>query len=261
MQENNEQVVTEEVKPIEVVPVDEIVGQPTETNNSTNNSNKGRSTREIVLIIIAALAVIAAGVYFAFFNGDDETASGNTKPETTEKEDKKETTNDETKKEDTNTNSDKKEETAENDELKKDSIKIAEMYVFATQFGLKTGKVADFDNKQLFNMTMLYVSDASQKCYDKQNVDTKAKELFGVELKSDDLPEGITLENNKYCKADTWGAGSNTNPLSLKDSKVSKDNNKVVYQHIYSYENNNTTIELEYKLENNNYVLVSVSKK
>lgn len=108
MQENNEQVVTEEVKPVEVVPtevqttpevqtvpVDEIVGQPTESNNN-DNYNKGRSTREIVLIVIAALTMIASGVYFAFFNEDDETASGNNKPETTEKEDTKDTTGDET---------------------------------------------------------------------------------------------------------------------------------------------------------------------
>lgn len=264
MQENNEQVVTEEVKPVEVVqtevqtvPVDEIVGNTGESNN--NNNNKGRSKREIVLIIVAALTMIASGVYFAFFNENDEEATGNNKAETVEKEDNKETTDDTTTKEDTNT--DKKEETTENDELKESSIKIADMFVFATQFGFKTGKVADFDNKQLVNMTMLYLQESSEKCYDKQNIDSKAKELFGAELKSDDLPEGITLENNKYCKTDSWGAGSNTNPLSLSDSKVSKEDNKVVYQHIYSYDNNNTTIELEYKLENNNYVLVSVSKK
>ncbi len=96
MQENNEQVVTEEVKPVEVVSVDEIVGQPTESNNSNNNYNKGRSTRELVLIVIAALTMIASGVYFAFFNEDDEEESGNNNPETVEKEDTKDTTGDET---------------------------------------------------------------------------------------------------------------------------------------------------------------------
>lgn len=95
MQENNEQVVTEEVKPVEYVPVDEIVGQPTESNNSNNNYKKGRSTRELVLIVIAALTMIASGVYFAFFNEDDEEESGNNNPETVEKEDKKETNNSE----------------------------------------------------------------------------------------------------------------------------------------------------------------------
>lgn len=91
MQENNEQVVTEEVKPIELetVPVDEIVGQPTESNNN-NNDYKGRSPRELVLIIIAALTMIASGLYFAF-TSEDDSDSGNEKSEVVEIDDKNET--------------------------------------------------------------------------------------------------------------------------------------------------------------------------
>lgn len=103
MQENNEQVVTEEVKPVEVVPtevqtvdVDQIVGNPVESNNNNmNNKNSRRSPRELVLIVIAALTMIASGVYFAFFNEDEEEATGNNKVETVEKEDNKETTEEE----------------------------------------------------------------------------------------------------------------------------------------------------------------------
>lgn len=281
MQENNEQVVTEEVKPVEVVPtevqaapgvqtvdVDQIVGNSVESNNNDmNNKNSRRSPRELVLIVIAALTMIASGVYFAFFNEDEEEASGNnSKAETVEKEDNKETTNDETQKDDnTSDNNQNKSDTQayvkpDENSLKNSSIKIADMFVFATQFNLKAGKITEMDNKQLINMTMLYLQESSTTCYDKNDLDTKAKELFGVELKSDDLPEGITFENSKYCKTTNWGAGGNTNPLTLSDSKLVKDNDKVVYEHIYSYENNKTIINLEYKLENDHYVLVSVSK-
>lgn len=283
MQENNEQVVNEEVKPVEVVPtevqaapevqtvdVDQIVGNPVESNNNNmnnmNNKNSRRSPRELVLIVIAALTMIASGVYFAFFNEDEEEATGNNKAETVEKEDEKETTDDETQKDDnTSDNNQNKSDTQayvkpDENSLKNSSIKIADMFVFATQFNLKTGKITEMDNKQLINMTMLYLQESSVTCYDKNDLDTKAKELFGVELKSDDLPEGITFENSKYCKTTNWGAGGNTNPLTLSDSKLVKDNDKVVYEHIYSYENNKTIINLEYKLENDHYVLVSVSK-
>ena len=280
MQENNEQVVTEEVKPVEVVPtevqaapgvqtvdVDQIVGNPVESNNNDmNNKNSRRSPRELVLIVIAALTMIASGVYFAFFNEDEEEATGNNKAETVEKEDEKETTDDETQKDDnTSDNNQNKSDTQayvkpDENNLKNSSIKIADMFVFATQFNLKAGKITEMDNKQLINMTMLYLQESSTTCYDKNDLDTKAKELFGVELKSDDLPEGITFENNKYCKTTNWGAGGNTNPLTLSDSKLVKNNDKVVYEHIYSYENNKTIINLEYKLENDHYVLVSASK-
>ena len=114
MEENRNEVV-EEVKPVEVAPVevqtvdvDQVVGQPTESNNSNNdNQNKRRSPRELVLIVIAALTMIASGLYYSFFYDDDE-GSDSSDQEIVEKQDnKKETTNDDT----TTKEEDKKEST------------------------------------------------------------------------------------------------------------------------------------------------------
>ena len=145
--------------------------------------------------------------------------------------------------------------------LKDSSIKISNMFIFSNQFGFKTGKVTEMSNDQLIDMTMLYLEKDSRACFDKEYLNKKSKELFGVELKSNKLPSNVTFENNIYCQEHNWGSGGNTNPLTLSDSKVTKENGKVVYSNEYSYENNKTTITLEYKLENDHYVLVLVSKK
>lgn len=145
--------------------------------------------------------------------------------------------------------------------LKNSSIKISDMFIFANQFGFKTGKVTEMSNEQLIDMTMLYLEKYSITCFDKVYLNKKAKELFGVELKSNKLPLNVTFENNIYCQTNNWGSGGNTNPLTLSDSKITKENGKVVYTNEYSYENNKTTITLEYKYEKDHYVLVSIDKK
>ena len=81
MEEQNNNGMVEEVKPVEVAPmevqtvdVDQVVGQPAESNtNNSNNQNRGRSPRELVFVVIAALTMIASGLYFAFFYDDEET--------------------------------------------------------------------------------------------------------------------------------------------------------------------------------------------
>lgn len=252
-------------------------------NDDVNKSQQSKNGGSFIIILLI-LALIGGGVYFYFNNKnkdkEDLTQTSDKKEEKTNKDDSLEdkTDNEDDSKKDDDKETDKldltKYETISDDTqlkikyvvpdingLKDSSQIIAGMYVYSLQFAFVDGKVSEMSNQQLINLTLLYLNQKRNDiCYSEKYLNSKAKELFGVELNTNVLPTDIIFDNDRYCIGTKWGVGGSTSPIELINTTNSQENGIITYIYEYGYETSKTIVKLEYKLVDNHYVLESITK-
>ena len=252
-------------------------------NDDVNKSQQSKNSGSFIIILLI-LALIGGGVYFYFNNKnkdkEDLTQTSDKKEEKTNKDDSLEdkTDNEDDSKKDDDKETDKldlaKYETISDDTqlkikyvvpdingLKDSSQIIAGMYVYSLQFAFVDGKVSEMSNQQLINLTLLYLNQKRNDiCYSEKYLNSKAKELFGVELNTNVLPTDIIFANDRYCIGTKWGVSGSTSPIELINTTNSQENGIITYIYEYGYETSKTIVKLEYKLVDNHYVLESITK-
>ncbi len=253
--------------------------EPVEPNKKGNNKN----IVTIILIIVASLCIV--GVVVFFVSNKDK---GN-EQEVVEKEDedKKEITDDATKKEDNNSSTTEKKDDStlndgkkivssdsdlENTYQKIDSLsqleiyaeKVANFYVYSTQFNFNTGSVSNMNSTDIINMTILLLpmnNDYVNTCYKQDYINKKVNDLFNLKYDNTISWKSGTIENNCYCTDYSFGAGGNPNPLSMLSKNKYESNESIFVDVEYGYENNKIIITVEFKSIDGRYIISSVSKK
>ena len=142
--------------------------------------------------------------------------------------------------------------------------KVANLYVYYTQFNFNTGSISVMDSTDVINMVILLLpmnNSYVNTCYKQDYINEKVNELFNIKYDNTISWKSGTIENNCYCTDYNFGAGGNTNPLQLLSKNKYESNGSVLVDVLYGYEESTTTITVEFKLIDGRYVINSISKK
>ena len=251
--------------------------------------------RLIIIISLLAVLLIAGGISIYFINknlSDSKTDDDVVEKDDSTKEEKDDDKDDSTKEE----SDDKNHSTEEGNEESKSSPtdvkkkfissdadlsepyqamtnltalentarKVADLYIYGSQFGFNTGTVYNMPKTNIIDMAILLlpINDGYvNTCYKQDYIVSKVNDLFGIKFDKTVAWKSGTVENGYYCTDYTFGAGGNTNPLQFINKKIYEENGSNFIAFEYGYEGSITTVAIEYKLEDGHYVLKAIDKK